>query len=154
MKQQLSALPDTFKQLIKYGVVGVSNVLIYLSINYLLVENVPYCRKHLITTSVLAGIVSFLNGLYFNRKWTFKSETHWVRDSVYILSIFGVCTFFQNSVYAFMLGYLKSYPQLSEKERLVFAQMLGVVVFAFANFTLNKFLTFRKKKNLNDSDKI
>ena len=148
MKKQLSSLPDTLKQLIKYGIVGVSNVLIYIGINYLFVENIPFCKKYLIFTSVVAGVISFLNGLYFNRTWTFRSKSHWMRDSVYILSIFAFCTILQNGVYYFMINTLKSNPNLTEKQYLLYAQMTGVVVFAMVNFTLNKFLTFRKKNSL------
>jgi putative flippase GtrA len=145
MKKQLSLLPDTYKEIIKYGVVGLLNVAIYFSVNYLLINYIEYFSHHLITASIIAGVISFLNGLYFNRKWTFKSTTHWFRDSIYILAIFVVCTALQNGVYAFMIFYFKSNFSFSEKEYLFYAQFCGVIVFATVNFTLNKLITFRKK---------
>ncbi len=147
-------LPNTFRQLIKYGLVGILNAAIYFGLDYLLVENFEYFSNHLITSSIIAGTISFLNGLYFNRKWTFKSDSHWFRDSIYIFSIFAFCTFFQNSVYASLIIYFKSFNAYSEQQYLFFAKLCGVVVFATLNFGLNKYVTFRTKRvileNLSD----
>jgi len=139
-------LPNTFRQLIKYGLVGVLNAAIYFGIDYVLVTNFDYFSKHLITSSLIAGTISFLNSLYFNRKWTFKSDTHWLRDSIYIFSIFAFCTFFQNSVYASLIIYFKSLNAYAESQYLFFAKLCGVMVFATLNFGLNKFITFRNKR--------
>lgn len=150
MKEKLSALPDTFKQLIKYGLVGVLNAGLYFGINFLLIEFFDYFRQHLITASLIAGVISFANSLYFNRKWTFKSKTHWLRDTLYIVFIWGICTILQNIAYAQALYFFRSVQNLQEKEILFYSQLAGVVVFATLNFTLNKFVTFRKKKGKND----
>lgn len=148
MKTKLSSLPDTPKQIIKYGSVGVLNVVIYLGINYILINYIDFFKNHLISASIIAGIISFSNGLYFNRKWTFKSEKHWMRDFFYIILFFAICTFVQNSVYAFFLLNLNdicsSFYDLSEKQVLYISQAIGVITFATLNFSLNKFITFRK----------
>ena len=151
MKQQLSALPNSYKHLIKYGIVGISNLAIYLGVNYLLINNYEYFSNHLLTTNFIAGVISFLNGLYFNRKWTFRSESHWVRDTLYILAIFGICTLVQSGFYAVMINYFKTTSDFyaNENQYLFKAQMAGAVLFAGLNFTLNKFITFRK---LTESD--
>jgi putative flippase GtrA len=148
MKDRLSLLPDLIKQLIKYGLIGLANVIIYFGVNYFLINNFPYFERHLITTSIIAGVISFMNGLYFNRKWTFKSETHWVRDSVYILVIFGICTVIQNGIYAWMIQYFqqKSDFKALENHYLFYSQFCGVIAFAAFNFTLNKLITFRTPK--------
>ncbi len=130
------------------------NVLIYLGINFYLTANFEYFKNHLITSSLIAGVISFLNGLYFNRKWTFKSDRHWVRDTIYILSIFGFCTFVQNSVYAAMIIYLKSLNIFPEKQNLFYALCCGMVVFAVLNFGLNKYVTFRTKKTTAEEEDI
>lgn len=141
-------LPNTLRQLIKYGLIGVVNALIYFGINFYLVDTFEYFKKHLITASLIAGTISFLNGLYFNRRWTFKSQSHWLRDALYTLSIFAICTFIQNLVYASTILYLKSKDIAIEDEYLVIAQVPGVVTFALLNFGLSKYITFRKKKEV------
>ena len=145
MKEKLSSLPNSYKHLIKYGVVGISNLAIYLAVNYLLINNLKYFNNHLVTTNIIASVVSFLNGLYFNRKWTFKSETHWVRDSIYILVIFGICTAIQSGFYALLIHYFKNNSdyKTNENQYLFKAQIAGAVLFAGLNFTLNKLITFR-----------
>ena len=145
MKEKLSLLPDSYKHLIKYGIVGISNVLIYLGVNYFLVNNFDYFNRHLITANIIASIISFSNGLYFNRKWTFKSETHWMRDTIYILIIFGICTLIQSGIIALLIQYFRENSILSQNQYLLISQLIGAVVFAIINFTLNKLITFRKK---------
>ncbi len=148
MRKYLDVLPNTIKQLIKYGLVGVLNVIIYFGINNFLIKNYDYFANHLITASVIAGVVSFLNGLFFNRKWTFRSESNWVRDTTYITAIFFACMVVQNLVYGGMIFFYKNNYnyELEEKKYLLYAQVLGVVSFASLNFTLNKLITFRTVK--------
>lgn len=147
-------LPNTFRELIKYGLVGVLNASIYLGLDYLFVNNFEYFKQHLITSSLIAGTISFLNSLYFNRKWTFKSDTHWFRDSIYIFTIFAISTFFQNSVYAALIIYFKEQAIYSESQYLFFSKLVGIIVFATLNFGLNKFVTFRKKKDKTSDQEI
>lgn len=141
-------MPDIIKQLVKYGLVGVLNVIIYFGLNNFLIKNYEYFKDHLITASVIAGVVSFFNGLFFNRKWTFKSKTHWVRDATYISIIFFTCMVVQNLVYAGMiLFYKENYDFVAQEQNYLFyAQIAGVITFATLNFTLNKLITFRSKK--------
>jgi putative flippase GtrA len=147
-------LPNTFRELIKYGLVGVLNASIYLGLDYLFVNNFEYFKQHLITSSLIAGTISFLNSLYFNRKWTFKSDTHWFRDSIYIFAIFAFSTFFQNSAYAALILYFKELTIYPESQYLFFSKLVGIVVFATLNFGLNKFVTFRKKKDKTSDQEI
>lgn len=148
MRKYLDLLPNTIKQLIKYGLVGILNVIIYFGINNYLIKNYNYFANHLITASVVAGVASFFNGLFFNRKWTFKSESNWMRDAIYITAIFLSCMVVQNIVYGGMIYfYKKNYNYaLHEKEYLMYAQILGVITFATLNFTLNKLITFKTIK--------
>ncbi|MDX2194883.1 MAG: GtrA family protein [Cytophagales bacterium] len=134
MIQKLSLLPDTFKQMIKYGLIGLLNLSIYLVIFEILTRllNVYYLYANFI-----ASIISFANSLYFNRKWTFKSNSHWLRDTLYFLVIFLVCLSIQSLTLYFCVEYLKWDPQL--------AKYAGIVTFAAFNFSLNKLITFRRK---------
>jgi putative flippase GtrA len=147
MKTKLSELPDTPKQLIKYGSVGVLNVIIYFGVNYFLINNFDFFADHIVTASVIASVISFSNGLYFNRKWTFKSKTHWLQDSILVLIFFGICTFVQSSVLAFSVLNLGKYIDATKEQILYLSQSLAVVVFAGLNFSLNKFITFRKTES-------
>jgi len=123
-----------FKQGIKYGVVGVLNVTIYLVFFELFTR---VFGVYYITANIIASVISFINSLYFNRKWTFKSESSFKRDSVYFTVIFLFCLSVQSGVLFVLVENFKFDPQL--------AKYVGIVVFAGLNFSLNKFITFRSK---------
>ncbi|MBY0424689.1 MAG: GtrA family protein [Cytophagales bacterium] len=122
------------KQGIKYGVVGILNVTIYLLFFELFTR---VFNIHYLTSNIIASVISFLNSLYFNRRWTFKSESSFKRDSVYFSAIFLFCLSVQSGALYLLVENLKFDPQL--------AKYVGIVIFASLNFSLNKFITFRTK---------
>lgn len=123
-----------FKQGVKYGLVGILNVTIYLLFFELFTRIMGI---HYLTSNIIASVISFLNSLYFNRKWTFKSESSFKRDSVYFSAIFVFCLSVQSGVLYVLVENFKFDPQL--------AKYVGIVIFASLNFSLNKFITFRSK---------
>jgi len=123
-----------FKQSVKYGLVGILNVTIYLLFFELFTR---VFNIHYLTSNIIASVISFLNSLYFNRKWTFKSESSFKRDSVYFLVIFLFCLSVQSGALYVLVENFKLDPQL--------AKYAGIVIFASLNFSLNKFITFRSK---------
>ena len=136
MKERLrTILPNGFRQLIKYGLIGILNVAIYWSIFEIMTR---IYDVHYLYANTIASIVSFFNGLYFNRRWTFRSQTHWLRDASYFVVIFMACFIVQSGTLVVCVERFGMDPQL--------AKYIGIVVFALLNFTLNKYVTFRKKK--------
>ncbi|MDX2188553.1 MAG: GtrA family protein [Bacteroidota bacterium] len=137
MKEQiekLSFLPDTLKQIIKYGLIGMLNVAIYLILFEIFTR---LFNIHYQIANSVASIISFVNSLYFNRKWTFKSEEHWIRDSLYFGTIFLICLSIQSYTLFVCVENYQLDPQL--------AKYAGIATFALFNFTLNKLITFRNK---------
>lgn len=135
LKYVRNILPVTFKQFVKYGLVGVLNIALYWSVFEILtrVYHVFY-----VNANVWANVVTFFNGLFFNRAWTFKSQTHWFRDALYFAVIAVVCTIVQTGTLVVLVERFNFDPHL--------AKYFGIVVFASLNFTLNKFITYRKRK--------
>lgn len=126
--------PTGIRQLVKYGLVGLLNVAIYWSFFEILTRVYHW---HYFNANLAASLISFSNSLYFNRKWTFKSEGSWKKDFLYFAVIFLICTTIQSGVLVVLVEKYQQDPQL--------AKYAGIVAFAAFNFTLNKFVTFRNK---------
>jgi putative flippase GtrA len=65
-------------QFIKFGLVGVSNVLISLLVYYLLIA----LRVHYIPASIAGYLISSLSGYFLNKMWVFKKSTASVKGSM------------------------------------------------------------------------
>lgn len=122
------------KQGVKYGIVGILNLTIYLVLFEVFTR---LMNMHYLYANVIASVISFANSLYFNRKWTFKSESSFKRDSFYFTAIFLFCLSLQSGTLYVLVEKMAFDPQL--------AKYVGIVVFAGFNFSLNKFITFRTR---------
>lgn len=135
MKKYTNLLPNTVKQFVKYGLIGLLNVVIYLVVFECLTK---LFFIHYRIANGIASLISFANSLYFNRKWTFKSQKHWFRDLLYFGIIFALCFTIQDKTLTTLVETCKMDPQT--------AKYLAIFAFAIPNFTLNKLITFRIKK--------
>ncbi|TAF75332.1 MAG: GtrA family protein [Bacteroidetes bacterium] len=135
MKKYTDLLPTTIKQFVKYGLIGLLNVIIYLAVFELLTR---VFLVHYRISNASASLISFANSLYFNRRWTFKSQKHWLRDLLYFGIIFALCFTIQDKTLTTLVEDYKMDPQL--------AKYIAIFAFAIPNFTLNKLITFRTKK--------
>lgn len=124
---------ETFKQAIKYGVVGASNTLITAAVIWLMMRFTP-------ASDVLSNAVGYaagvLNSFILNRQWTFKSNVKWTSGALKFGVVFGICYLMQLGLLVWVLDpYLPIDPY--------FNQLIAMAFYTVVNFVMNKFYTFK-----------
>jgi len=122
----------SFIQLIKFGIVGVSNTLLTAGVIWILMK-VFHCSDYI--SNFIGYIIGLANSFIWNRKWTFESKT---RVSV---TVFKFIVTFAIS-YAVQLGNLYALLHLTHIDP-YYCQLLSIVVYTGINFILNKYYTFK-----------
>ena len=125
-------LPNSFVQLVKFGIVGVSNTIITASIVWILLV-------YLNLSNYAANIVGYLAGLFnsfiWNRKWTFKSNSQFSNTAFKFLITFAISYLIQLGNLYLLLNYTTFDAY--------FCQLVSIVVYTLVNFILNKYYTFK-----------
>ena len=125
-------IKKSYIQLIKFGIVGISNTLLTAITIWFLLK-LLHCSDYF---SNFAGyIIGLLNSFIWNRKWTFESKT---KVSV---TVFKFIVTFAIS-YLFQLGNLYLLLHFTHIDP-YFCQILSIIVYTFINFFLNKNYTFK-----------
>jgi len=122
-----------FIQFFKFGIVGLSNNIIYLGIYYIFI----FIDHHLYIVGNTTGfVVSVLNAYYWNSKYVFKKQEK--RHIRLILKSFGVygLTFLLGTGLMYLMV---EFMGISK----VIAPIINLSVTIPLNFLLNKFWTFR-----------
>ena len=119
-------------QLIKFGIVGVSNTFLTAGVIWILMK-VFHCSDYI--SNFTGYIIGLANSFIWNRKWTFESKT---RVSV---TVFKFIVTFAIS-YAVQLGNLYALRHLTLIDP-YYCQLLSIVVYTGINFILNKYYTFK-----------
>ena len=121
------------KQFVKFGVVGVSNTLLALTIYYVLVLifGINY-----ILANTAAFAISVLNAYYWNSKYVFKQSTNSMSKRLIKVYVSYGITFFISTGLLFLMVDIIG---ISE----VVAPIINLSVTVPLNFLLNKFWAFR-----------
>ena len=137
----------TAVQLVKYGLVGVSNSLITLIVIFVCDE---VLGLKLMLADVIGYVAGVINSFIWNKNWVFKSHNHRLR---YELSLF-LTGFLLCFALQFLTVLLLRNP-MKELELSAFgiptdtmgeyaAVCIGMVVYTLSNYVFNRCLTFRK----------
>lgn len=120
------------RQLIKYGLVGVLNTIITISIIFVFMKllNVSY-----ILSNAVGYLFGFVNSFILNKIWTFKSKKSIGRESFFFVLIFVICYLFQ----LLLLVILKEKLQIKPE----YAQIIAMGFYTVINFLGNKYITFK-----------
>jgi len=89
-----------------------------------------------IAANAVGYILGLTNSFFMNRLWTFKSTGHYGNESIRFLLVFAFCYILQFA----LLVLLKEKLQIPVD----YAQIIAMVFYTAANFTANKFFTFKK----------
>ena len=123
---------DLIKQFIKFGIVGLSNTFISLTIYYVLI----YFKVNYIIANTVAFIISVLNSYYWNSKFVFKkSQEGNLKPLLKTFMSYGT-TFILSTMLLFIMV---EYLNISE----VIAPILNLIITIPLNFLLNKFWAFK-----------
>lgn len=119
-------------QMVKYGIVGVSNTLLTAIVIWIML-------KKLNTSDYVANISGYIVGLtnsfIWNRKWTFQSKSNVSSTIVKFIVIFAISYLFQLGALYLLLNFtaIDSY----------ICQLMSIVAYTGSNFFLNKYYTFK-----------
>lgn len=126
---------ETVKQLIKYGLVGISNTLITAAVIWLMMK-IAGCSDVLSNiTGYAAGV---LNSFVLNKQWTFKSAAGWAGSAIRFGLVFGICYLLQLGLLLYLNKTLTIDPYYN--------QLIAMVFYTLINFLMNKYYTFKERK--------
>ena len=135
----------TFVQLLKYGVIGVSNTLITLVVFYVIntLMGLDYA-----VANTLGYILGFINSFVWNRTWVFRTGGNVWREAGLFALGFIICFALQMGVSQWLLSTslhdltISWLPMKNTGENVIMC--LSMVVYTLANYVYNRFVTFKK----------
>ena len=137
----------TAVQLIKYGLVGVSNSLITLIVIFVCNE---LLGMKLMLADVIGYIAGVVNSFIWNKTWVFKSHNHRPRYEMTLFAVgFLLCFGLQFLTVLVLRNPMKAleislFGISSDVVGEYAAVCIGMVVYTLSNFIFNRCLTFRK----------
>lgn len=148
MKINKSEARKTTIQLLKYGVIGVSNTVITLVAFYLLntLAGWPYG-----IANVIGYILGVVNSFVWNRNWVFKTHNSVKREALLFGIGFLVCLTLQLCVSWLLLeglgwknmGEISWLPMKHTGQNIV--MIIAMVFYTLANYVYNRVVTFKEK---------
>ncbi|MCH5216220.1 MAG: GtrA family protein [Muribaculaceae bacterium] len=139
-------MKKTSIQLIKYGLVGVSNTAVTFIVFVLL--NSILCVNFYIS-NVLGYIAGVINSFIWNKKWVFKSVSDRVKREMLLFIVgFAICYLLQMALLWILMNYTSlQYIQISGYEKWQLGDTLitviGMVFYTLLNYIYNRFITFK-----------
>ncbi len=135
----------TFVQLLKYGVIGVSNTLITLVVFYVIntLMGLDYA-----VANTLGYILGLINSFVWNRTWVFHTGGNVWREAGLFALGFIICFALQMGVSQWLLSTslhdltISWLPMKNTGENVIMC--LSMVVYTLANYVYNRFVTFKK----------
>ena len=137
----------TAVQLVKYGLVGVSNSLITLIVIFVCDE---VLGLKLMLADVIGYVAGVINSFIWNKNWVFKSHNHRLRYELSLfLTGFLLCFALQFLTVLLLRNPMKAFELsafgISTDTMGEYAAVcIGMVVYTLSNYVFNRCLTFRK----------
>jgi putative flippase GtrA len=127
------------RQFIKFGIVGASGFLVNLVVFTILQRLIPNHARPLQYDIIysLAFLAGGVSNYYFNRRWTFRSSGHAVREGAQFLTVSAIAL----GVGLLVSAIVSSWLGHGHKTWFV-ATIAGI----FVNFFMNKYWTFKHIK--------
>ena len=135
----------TFVQLLKYGVIGVSNTLITLVVFYVINTLMGFDYA---VANTLGYILGLRNSFVCNRTWVFRTGGNVWREAGLFALGFIICFALQMGVSQWLLSTslhdltISWLPMKNTGENVIMC--LSMVVYTLANYVYNRFVTFKK----------
>ena len=156
MKMEKQEIRITVVQLIKYGIVGVSNSLITLAVIFVFNSLLNFS---LLIADVLGYVAGVINSFIWNKQWVFKThDTKLAKEMGLFVTGFLICFALQFitlliitkptiAIAEASLGSDFAVIGMDAKEIGEYAAVIiGMVVYTLSNYIFNRFVTFKKAK--------
>lgn len=152
-----SEAKKTIVQLFKYGVIGVMNTLITVVSFYLLNTwaGVPYGAAN-----IIGYVLGVINSFIWNRQWVFKNGKNIKREALLFGVGFVICWLLQGGVSLLLLEGLRMkglkpddipfIPMKHPGQNIV--MVISMVVYTIANYIYNRTITFKEKKEQENTE--
>lgn len=129
-------MKDEFFQLLKFGIVGVSNTLISLAVIYLCMNwlNIDYRLANGI--GYFCGLI---NSFLWNKVWTFKSNGFWLKELLLFFLVFAGCYSLQFVLLILMVQKFGMDPQ--------WAQPSAMIIYTLVSYAMNRMVTFGRQRS-------
>lgn len=133
-------------QLLKYGIIGLSNTFLTLVAFYLLNTQAGISAE---ISNAAGYVIGLVNSFVWNKSWVFKSKNNlWKEASLFTIG-FLICYGLQFAMFWFLLNAtalqhieISWLPMKNTGENI--AICLSMVVYTLANYCYNRFVTFKK----------
>lgn len=119
-------------QILKFGIVGLSNTIIALAIYYGLI----YIGMHYIVANTIAFLLSVLNAYYWSNKYVFEKTSDGHKKALIKTYLVYGSTFLLGTVTLFLMVNIMDVSQW-------IAPIINLLVTIPINFVLNKFWAFK-----------
>ena len=123
-------------QFLKFGIVGILNNLIYITIYYI----INFIGINYIIANTIAFFVSVLNAYFCNKKFVFKDSNKNFKQLFKTYVAYGITFIISTSLLFLMVEKLAINTYL--------APLINLTITIPLNFLLNKFWTFKQKEIL------
>lgn len=124
------------RQMIKFGVVGVTNTAWDFGVYYILTRGALGFSLHFLTANIIAFTISVINSYVLNRAWTFRSTD---RRHHVLFTKFLIVNLVTLGLYELLLYALIDRARLFD----LIAKLISIGIVMLWNFAANKFWTFR-----------
>ncbi len=128
---KLFDLYNSKKQIIKFGLVGLSNTIIGFAVYYALY----FCNFYYILAGFISWLVSVFNAFYWNHKFVFQSGNGWWKTLFRTYVSYGASLLVSTLLMYVLVEFLSVSP--------VVAPVLCLLITVPLNFLLNKFWAFK-----------
>ena len=131
---------QTSRQFIKFCLVGGLSALVDWSIYIFLTRLFGFWATYYIGAKAISFVISACGNFYLNRRFTFRSTSRKVTRQAIIFFIVATAGLFLNTGFMYLMV---------EKAHLydLIALVIATGVVTFWNFTANKFITFKEKRD-------
>ena len=140
---------QSFKELIKYGVVGVVGLIVDFSA-FILFRDV--LGLNYIVSHVLGSILAIANNFILNSYFTFKTTDHVWKRAIYFFSVAGIGIVISTSLLPVFVRIenilLVKFEITTLDQKMIqnIAKVGTTFLVAFLQFFVNKYFTFKKKQ--------
>ncbi len=125
----------SFRQFIKFSLVGILNTLIDFLIYFALTRVFPWFLENYLLANAIAFIVAATNSFYLNKRWTFNNKAK---------ATFQYIKFLAVSVFTLALVEISLYFLVTQLGIFdIYAKIIVLILSVISNFFLNKFLVFK-----------
>lgn len=142
-------LRTTTIQLVKYGIIGVSNTVITLVVFYVMNTLLGLAYGLANTVGYILGLI---NSFVWNRNWVFKTKSNLKKEAMLFAIGFFICFGLQMFVSWYLLEVaglkdieLEFLPMKKPGQNIV--MVLSMVVYTLCNYVYNRFVTFKQVSN-------